>query len=69
MAKRYNPNQGLIAAANTAAACGMSYGERMTKGCPAPPKKAKKAATDKKLGCRTQHSGRFKGGPSTGRKI
>ena len=67
MAKRYDPNQDLIDAANTASACGMSYGERMAKGCPAPPKKARKAATDKKSGCRTQH--RYGGGPSTGRKI
>ncbi len=69
MAKRYNPNQDLIDAANTAAACGMSYGEWMAKGCPVPSREEKKAVKEQKSGCRTQHSGRFKGGPSTGRKI
>ena len=42
MAKKYNPNQDLIDAANTAAACGMSYGEWMAKGCPVPSKKQKR---------------------------
>lgn len=67
MAKKYNPNQDLIEAANTAAACGMSYGEWMAKGCPVPSKKQKREAEEKKSGCRTQH--RYGGGPSTGRKI
>ncbi len=65
--KTYNPNQDLIDAANTAAACGMSYGEWMANGCPVPTKAQKRAAEEQKSGCRTQH--RYGGGPATGRKI
>lgn len=36
MAKLYDPNEELKIDANTATACGMSYGDWRAKGCPEP---------------------------------